>query len=37
MAQVKAEVDKLTTAGCPKARKAMLKHLDAETLSETVL
>lgn len=36
MAQVKAEVDKLTTAGCPKERKAMLKHLDADTLGETV-
>lgn len=36
MAQVKAEVDKLTSAGCPKERKAMLKHLDADTLGETV-
>ena len=36
MAQVKAEVDKLTSASCPKERKAMLKHLDADTLGETV-
>lgn len=36
MAQVKAAVDRLTTAGCPKERKAMLKHLDADTLGETV-
>ncbi len=36
MAQVKAEVDKLTSAECPKERKAMLKHLDADTLGETV-
>ena len=35
-AQVKAEVDKLTSASCPKDRKAMLKHLDADTLGETV-
>ena len=36
MAQVKAEVDKLTSASCPKERKAMLRHLDADTLGETV-
>jgi hypothetical protein len=36
MAQVKAEVDKLTSASCPKERKAMLKRLDADTLGETV-
>ncbi len=35
-AQGKAEVDKLTIAGCPKERQAMLKHLDADTLGETV-
>ncbi|MGZ9150597.1 MAG: hypothetical protein ACXW4C_07070 [Nitrospira sp.] len=33
MAQVKAEVAKLTSASC---RKAMLRHLDADTLGETV-
>jgi hypothetical protein len=36
MAQVKAEADKLTSASCPKERKTMLKHLDADTLGETV-
>jgi hypothetical protein len=36
IAQVKAEVDRLTSAGCPTERKAMLKHLDADTLGETV-
>jgi hypothetical protein len=36
IAQVKAEVDKLTSASCPKERKTMLNHLDADTLGETV-
>lgn len=36
IAQVKAEVDKLPSASCPKERKTMLNHLDADTLGETV-